>query len=598
MRRVSEEATSPSRALFAARALIDELVRGGIGQYCIAPGSRSTALVLALAERGDVVRRVITDERSMAFFALGLARSRGEAVALVCTSGTAAANFAPAVVEAFLGGGALVLLTADRPPEERDRATAQTIDQAGLFGAHVRWATDFPLLACDETSARTYRSIAARAVAAAREGRGGPVHLNVALREPFFDGSYPAATRFDVGACDGSRPFTEVLRADSMMATGEARSLAERLRRHDRGLVVAAGSDVPAELVSAVAERLGWPILADPASGLRFGPHDRSLVVDAYEPLLRDPLVRSELAPAAVLRLGLTPVSKSLLRFLGESATREHVVVAEHGWPDPFCRASAVVRAGADALCRALVDALGSGQDGAEARATWRRVWLERSRAARRALEEALAGDGAPFDGVVLRALVSALPDGSTLILGNSLPVRDAETYLGASDKRLRCVANRGAAGIDGVVSTALGYAASGDAATALVVGDLSFLHDAGALAMAERERIPLLVVVVNDDGGGIFSFLPQRELGDTFERYFRTPHGADLARVAAVVGERFFRVAVGDDAGPVLAEALAARRLGPVVVEFVVDRERGRERSLAAVAAAQRAAAAAGAAA
>jgi len=233
-----------SNALFCARALVDELTRAGVAAVCVAPGSRSTPLALAVAERRDVVAHVLTDERSMGFFALGIARASRAPVAVVCTSGTAAANLLPATIEASQGGGALLLLTADRPPELRDCSAPQTIDQVGLFGSHARWAVDVPILDASPDSARALRSLASRAVAVAVRGDGGPVHLNVPFREPFLDDSFPSRERFTVAARDDGRPFTDVIDAAAVAARDLA-PLAQRLSRAERGVIVCAGRELP-----------------------------------------------------------------------------------------------------------------------------------------------------------------------------------------------------------------------------------------------------------------------------------------------------------------------------------------------------------------
>jgi 2-succinyl-5-enolpyruvyl-6-hydroxy-3-cyclohexene-1-carboxylate synthase len=592
---------APSAALFCARALLDEFVRAGLRSVCIAPGSRSTSLALAVAERPELTSHVVLDERSMGFFALGIARATRQPVAVICTSGTAAANLLPAAIEASLAGGALLLLTADRPPEQRECATPQIIDQLGLFGSHARWAVDVPILDASPEAARVLRSVASRAAALAGEGDGGPVQLNVGVREPFVDASFPCTAAFDVSARDGGRPFTEVL-GRSALSAREVRELAARLKGASRGVILAAGAEAPAEEIAALARVLGWPILADPLSGIRFGTHDRSHVVDAIEPLLRNDALRSELRPDAVLRFGLTPVPRSVQRWLEESWPADHIVVSEAAWPDPTRTATAIVRAEPRGLCRELAAACaGADSPGrSEAQATaafWLDRWLWMSSVTRDSLEAGLEHEPTLFDALALRSVAKALPDGATLVVGNSMPVRDAEAFLASDASRLRVLANRGASGIDGVLSTALGiaWALRHDGPTALVVGDLSFLHDSGALAMAARDRIPLLVVVVNNDGGGIFSYLPihdtlERTDGtrDAFERYFGTPHGADLERISSVTGSFFARVEARRDLDPTMAAALAVSASGPAVVEVRTDREAGRRAQQAIVHAAQ----------
>jgi 2-succinyl-5-enolpyruvyl-6-hydroxy-3-cyclohexene-1-carboxylate synthase len=597
-------ATGESAALFCARALLDELVRAGLRSVCLAPGSRSTSLALAVAERPELTSHVVLDERSMGFFALGIARATRRPVAVVCTSGTAAANLLPAAVEASLAGGALLLLTADRPPEQRECATPQIIDQLGLFGSHARWAVDVPILDASAEAARVLRSVASRAAAIATQGEGGAVQLNVGVREPFVDASFPARAAFDVSARDGVRPFTEVLGRAALSAR-EVRELAARLKGAARGVILCAGAEAPAAEVALLARALGWPVLADPLSGLRFGLHDRSHVVDAIEPLLRSDALRAELRPDAILRFGLTPVPRSVQRWLEVAWPAEHIVVSEAAWPDPTRTATTIVRAEAAELCRELAaecsapesPGRATGASSASGVSNWLDRWLWMSSVARDSLETSLAHETTLFDALALRSVAAALPDGATLVVGNSMPVRDAEAFLASDASRLRILANRGASGIDGVLSTALGIAAASrdDGPTALVVGDLSFLHDSGALAMAARDRIPLLVVVVNNDGGGIFSYLPIHDTlertpaaADAFERYFGTPHGADLERISSVTGAYFSRVEARQDLDATISAAFAASAAGPAVVEVRTDREAGRRAQQAIVHAAQ----------
>ncbi|HXC50125.1 MAG TPA: 2-succinyl-5-enolpyruvyl-6-hydroxy-3-cyclohexene-1-carboxylic-acid synthase [Candidatus Limnocylindrales bacterium] len=601
-----------SVSLFTARVLVDELLRGGVRDVCIAPGSRSTSLALAMSEQSELRSHVLTDERSMGFFALGIARATAAPVAVVTTSGTAAANLLPAVCESSLGGGALVLLTADRPPELRDCAAPQTIDQCGLFGSHARWSSDVPTLGETVEAARVLRSIASRAIWSARSGAGGPVHLNVPLREPFTDLSFPSRERYPVAARDGGRPFTSVC-GRVCPDTGELDAIARVMSTARRGVIVCAGPELPAAEIAALAVRLGWPIVADPMSGLRFGAHDRSHVVDGCEPLLRDESLRAMLLPDCILRFGLTPAPRSLQRWLEDAWPAEHFVVTPDAdaWPDPFRAASTVVRsgprefaAGLSSSLAALAPVAGGVAIDDGGRSEWLERWRSLSRIASAALDHAFVRESVLFDGVVLRSVVSVLSEaaaktgGANLVIGNSMPVRDADAFVVSSGVRLRVHASRGASGIDGVLSTALGIAAASSDPTVLVIGDVSLLHDAAALAFGARERIPLLVVVVNNDGGGIFSFLPLREQLEAssdrtgvFERMFTTPHGTDFERVSGLGAQFFERVTTRDALDASLARGVAAAACGPALVEVRTDGDAGRTAHLAIVSSVQRAA-------
>lgn len=557
----------------AMRAMAEELVRCGVSNACVSPGSRSTAMALALGRACGIRPWVIIDERSAGFFAFGMARETRRPVVLLCTSGTAAANYLPAVVEASLSRVPLVVLTADRPPELRDCGAPQTIDQVRLFGGHVRWSVDAPAPADGVDLEDYYRTLACRAVAAAREAPHGPVHVNLPMREPLVDvdeeGMAPA---LDVEA---RRPATVVHAASGIPSLPGLRALARVLGGAERGLVVCgpgAASDGGAQAIARLAERCEWPILADPLSGLRFGPHDRSRVVDVYDVVLRDPDFRRTHPPEAVLQLGAPSVSTALQRFLGDTRSRSHVMVAPPGtWPDPLCRATDVVRADTAELCAAVAELLPA----ARPRSPWLAAWLEASAAVRAVLDRQLAGVDVIFEGTVLARLCEILPEGAALHLGNSLPIRALDTFVGGSSRALAVYCNRGANGIDGVLSAALGAAAAHREPTAVVLGDLSFLHDIGALQVAARHRLSLLVVVINNDGGGIFSFLPQAALGAAFETLFATPHGLELSGAVAMCGGRHTVATSADEITASVERWL--RRPGLEVVEVRSDRARTR---------------------
>ncbi|MGH7856795.1 MAG: thiamine pyrophosphate-dependent enzyme, partial [Candidatus Binatia bacterium] len=343
-------------------------------------------------------------------------------------------------------------------------------------------------------------------------------------------------------------------------------SLAARLRTFERGILVCgpdAGGCAAAPAVVRLAMRLRWPILADPLSGLRFGRHDRSLVVDAYDVLLREPAFCSAYRPEAVVQLGRLPASKALERFLAAERHLLHLLLAPtHAWPDPLHRATDVVHADPASLCALLAERVGDGvrQETCGApplRRAWADSWVAASGTVRAALDEILDAEKGPFEGKVFTVLERLLPDGAALHVGNSTPVRDADTFLGGSEKDIGVFGNRGANGIDGVVATAFGSAAVRPAPTALVVGDLSFLHDLGALQIAARHRIPLLVVLVHNDGGGIFSFLPQAALGDAFETFFATPHGLDPEGAVTMCGGLYTRAGAWEDFAAAAAHAL-----------------------------------------
>jgi 2-succinyl-5-enolpyruvyl-6-hydroxy-3-cyclohexene-1-carboxylate synthase len=558
----------------AMRGFAAALARAGVRDACISPGSRSTATALALVQTG-IRPWVITDERAAGFFALGLARAARRPVVLLCTSGTAAANYLPAVVEASLSEIPLLVLTADRPPELRDCHAAQTIDQVRLYGSHARWSVDAATPSPGVDLGAYFATLASRAVAAATERPAGPVHVNLPMREPLLD---VADERRVVDASVAAAGNALRIHAANDAPSAEAvADLAARLMASARGLLVcgpgAATSPDDAAAIARLAARLEWPIVADPLSGLRFGRHDRSRVIDAYDVVLQGRGPDALGAPDAVVQLGTPVVSARLQRLLASARPTLHVLVAPPGrWPDPSHGATDVVRADPAALATALVAALPAAPAGAR---RWLDGWREPAATVRTALDGRLDEEPTLFEGTVIADVVARLGDGTTLHVGNSLPVRALDAFAGTAAPALQVACNRGANGIDGVVATALGATAAG-APTVLVVGDLSFLHDVGALQIAARHSLPLLVVVVNNDGGGIFSFLPQAELGDAvFETLFTTPHGLSLEGSVAMCGGRY----VLARSRGALGNTIDAWRVAPAftVIEVPVDRAASR---------------------
>ncbi|HEV8639023.1 MAG TPA: 2-succinyl-5-enolpyruvyl-6-hydroxy-3-cyclohexene-1-carboxylic-acid synthase [Chloroflexota bacterium] len=600
-------------------AFVDELVRAGVRHVCVSPGSRSTPLAMLVAEHPGARLWMHYDERSSAFFGLGIAKASREPSALVCTSGGAAANFFPAVVEARYARVPLVVLTADRPPELRENGAPQTIDQVKLYGDHAKWFFDLPLPEGSADALRFARTLAGRAVATARASPAGPVHLNMPFREPLVPIVGPSAADDDAVAA-GGRPDGAAYAAvhDGRGAPDPALvdRLADELAGVERGLIVCGPQDDPelAPSLAALAGALGYPVLADPLSGVRCGAHDRGLVLDAYDAFLRDPGLAGEAAPEVVLRFGAMPTSKPVLLYLQRHpGARQVVVDGDGGWREPTSLAATHVWADGARLCRALTgrivraggtgripslrsgqalrfaqDGTGSAQDDTasaredregEARgwaSGWLRRWLEADRAARAAIAGELAGIDEPFEGRVFAELAELLPEGTTLFAGNSMPVRDLDTFFPSSDRAIRMLANRGTNGIDGVVSSALGASVVSSGPLVLVIGDLSLYHDMNGLLAAKLHRLDATIVLLNNDGGGIFSFLPQAAHAEHFELLFGTPHGLDFRPAVEMYGGRFERVTEW----PAFRDAVgrALRAPGLKVIEMPTERRRNVE--------------------
>jgi 2-succinyl-5-enolpyruvyl-6-hydroxy-3-cyclohexene-1-carboxylate synthase len=547
-------AVNPSEAL--ATVLVDELCRLGTTHALLAPGSRSAPLALALESDDRIELHVRLDERSAAFTALGMARVTRRPPLLLSTSGTAAANFHPAVLEAHHGRVPLIVATADRPPELRATAANQTIDQIKLYGAAVRFFAEVGAPEDRAESLPYWRSLAGRAYAAAAGSPPGPVHLNVAFRDPLVPQSGSGAWSHGLGGRPGGRPWIAAPSPARSPATEEVEMLADAITRVETGIVVAGDRDVdPAPLV-ALAEAARWPLLAEPTSNARWG----APTISTFDALLRHQGFARAHRPQLVVRTGKAALSKPLARFL--DAGVEQVLIDRDGaWLDPDRTVSRIIGADEARLCGAVAEALPSRPPSA-----WWEEWLEAEARARKALDAALDDDEEPSEPRVARDLAALAPDGSILVGASSMPVRDLNSFM-APRRRLRVLANRGVSGIDGFNSTALGVAAAHSGPVLALAGDLSLLHDQNGL-LAPRPEVDLSLVVLNNDGGGIFSFLPQASLPHGFERLFGTPHGLDLAALARLHACSHVLLERASD----LAEALRDPR-GIRIVEVRTDR-------------------------
>ena len=528
---------STNRNTALASALAEELARCGVRQAVISPGSRSTPLALALWREPAIDATVILDERSAGYFALGAAQATRTPVATLCTSGTAAANLHPAVCEADESAVPLIVMTADRPPELREVGAGQAIDQIKLYGSFAKWFVEVGSHEPGRETAIHHRQLACRAWATAAEGRPGPVHLNFPLREPLAPLREELAAGDWAGREDGS-PWVSVT---GLPPDGEGILLAHDYGDTARGAIVcgAGAADAVTE-ITGLAAATGWPVLADPLSGVRCGDHDRSHVIAHYDVLLRHEGWAERHRPAVVVRVGDTPTSKPLRAWL---ATARQVVVDPHGaWHEPTRRAETVLRAPNGPALEALMGFAGPGDP------DWLRSW----RAADDLVPTELAAIPEPFEPKALAALAGA-PAGTTLWVSSSMPIRDVESFFPSTATPLRFLANRGANGIDGVTSSALGAAIATGDPTLLLTGELALLHDLGGIVAAARSEAPLGIVCLNNGGGGIFDFLPVAEHADEalYEGHIATPAAVDLRAVAALGGLEHVEAATAEAAAP-----------------------------------------------
>ena len=514
--------------------IAQSLAAHGVKDVVVCPGSRSTPLALAVARHPALRVWMHLDERSAGFFALGIARARHRPAAVLCTSGTAVANLLPAVVEAHLARVPLLLLTADRPPELRDNGAPQTIDQIGIFGRNVRWFIDLPVP--QMTLLPFLRATLGRAIGLTQSAPAGPVHLNLPFREPLVPDRSLMATLL------AQTPSSvQVTPARRMLGGAELATLASSLIEYRRGLIIA-GPDCPADLgplLTILAHRLRFPVLADPLSGVRYGPHTDDYILGAYDAFLRDERFVTHYAPEVVLRFGAMPTSKPLLLYLQHHPqARQLVIDGGAGWREPTSLAREHLQVDEHWFCLALADALASSQR--EGPTLWLRAWQTAEQTARTTIQAHLLAQETISEPGLFARLGTWLPNGTTLFVGNSMPVRDCDTFLAPRSTPLYVIGNRGANGIDGLVSTALGLAAGDATPLVMALGDLSLIHDTNGLIAARLQRPNATILLINNDGGGIFSFLPQASETDQFELLFGTPHGTDFAPLAALYGAQY----------------------------------------------------------
>ena len=513
------------------QAFVDELTRCGLRHAVTCPGSRNAPLILALTSDRRLECVSVIDERSAGFVALGIAKATGKPVAVTCTSGTAAANLLPAIAEAREASVPLLVLTGDRPPELRDVGAGQSIDQLKLYGSAVQWFCEVGNQAPSREAAVYHRSLACRAWFTSEDGRPGPVHLNFSLREPLAPDPEPLNAA-DWEGRDGSRPWVTVSDAPRDATPTIVELLERDVAEASYGAIVAGSTryDV-ASAACRLAAATGWPLLADVTSGVRCGPHDRSHVIAHYDVLLRSERFVEDHRPDLVLRIGDTPTSKPLRAWLARS--RQVVIDPDSGWHEPTREAERVVATAPDSTCEMLAAALEDSLPPAPPE------WVASWRAGDAVVPVELAEAPDPCEPKAFAALADSLPDGALVWVASSMAIRDVESFFPQSDTELRFLSNRGANGIDGTVSSALGATIGAGRRAYLLTGELALLHDIGGLLAFRRRRAELTILCVNNGGGGIFDFLPVSEHaeGALYLEHIVTPSGVNLQALADLAG-------------------------------------------------------------
>ncbi|MBR59201.1 MAG: 2-succinyl-5-enolpyruvyl-6-hydroxy-3-cyclohexene-1-carboxylic-acid synthase [Myxococcales bacterium] len=549
----------------SAQHLVDTLAHGGVRQAVISPGSRNTPLILALEQQEPrVTTHVILDERTAAFFALGIARITREPVVLCCTSGSAAAHYLPAVIEASESNLPLIVLSADRPPELSDCGAPQTIDQNALYGTHVRWFAN-PGLVLDDESLQRIPTLAAQAIDQATGAHPGPVHLNLPYREPLYDPDLDTEIK--------THRLPTFRRGKVELHPGDLNALVERCT--GRSGIIYCGQESPglcadprpfAEAVTSLAQSLGWPVLAEPTSQVRFGHHSLDHVIAHGDLLVRDQNFIAQMRPDVVLRFGGAPISKPIRAWLGSLENTEQIAVSAAGeYKDPDHQLSSIYCADPTRFCEQWLGTLPETYEPARTWSTWA--------AAEQAMDERLDSSDELWEAGIARSLVDALPDGTLLQLGNSMPIRDVDAFAPRRNRNLRLICNRGANGIDGTMASLFGAAASWQGGPIVgLMGDLTFLHDMGSLVPFHDVQQPITLVVVDNGGGGIFEHLPIQEHPSLFERCFLTPQTGQIEKLCAGLELTYRRV----DEQEAFTTALRAEleRPGISILHVPIDRQ------------------------
>jgi len=536
-----------NRNTYWAHMLVDELWRAGLRAVVIAPGSRSTPLALAFASQPGLSVFVHPDERGAAFYALGLGVESGQPAAVLCTSGTAAANFYPAVVEAHQSQIPLLVLTADRPPELRDSGSNQTIDQVKLFGSYVRWAVEAPLpeAAPKANTLQALRSLASRALAATQAPQPGPVHINLPFRKPLEPTPVPAdipEPGIPARARHDDRPFVTISHGQLMPTAAQLEQLSQAIHSAQRGLIYCGprcpAGDFPG-LIYQLSQATGFPILADALSGVRFHPDlpvDQGLVLGGYETFLKSPALRRLVQPDLLLQFGAVPTSGILNEYFAALENTIRIQVQANGaWSDDTFNTSAFLWADPVHTIRALLPQIHA--DHPQIDLSWQAAWQRAERLSWQAITD--VRQAGFFEGALLADILAALRPGDSLFSASSLPVRHLDQFCQPSSKPVRLFANRGASGIDGTIACAAGVASrlGPNERLVLVIGDLAFYHDLNSLLLLKKLTHKLTVVLINNDGGGIFHRLPIAGFEPYFSQLFLTSHGLQFEHAAHLFG-------------------------------------------------------------
>ncbi|MGE5438823.1 MAG: 2-succinyl-5-enolpyruvyl-6-hydroxy-3-cyclohexene-1-carboxylic-acid synthase [Bacteroidota bacterium] len=547
---------------------VKELADNGVKYACISPGSRNTPLTVAFSQNKNIKTHILVDERSNGFFALGLARATKTPVALVCTSGTAVAEFYPAIIEAFQQNIPLIVLTADRPPELQDCGANQTIHQNNIYKNHICWFRNAGLPGVSLKKLSHVRALAKKAFF--ESSSKGPVHVNFPFRKPLEPFTFTDEVNEEVlqklaleQPCENG--LIDTLSEKRTAGKSLAEKIYEKLKAAQKCIILA-GPDDPVDSFACslqhMASLFSLPILADGASQLRYGSHDKRNVFINFEGCLRSGEFSKKIEPELILHFGRTMTSKGIEMFL-EGTSAEYYIINERGSIfDPFGKTTAVL---AMDSCEFLSNIIKKAESEGFKRedSSWLEVFKSAEVTAEELKKEIILKAPFPFEGRIFTEAVSLMPQNSNLMISNSMPVRDLDYFSPKTEMQINVYNNRGASGIDGITSTALGIASAAMNPTVLITGDLAFYYDLNGLLASKKYSIPLVVVLINNDGGGIFEMLPVSGYEENlFREYFQTPHELDFSHFVKGYSGDFWEISDWQGFRNAFARALKSRRL------------------------------------
>jgi 2-succinyl-5-enolpyruvyl-6-hydroxy-3-cyclohexene-1-carboxylate synthase len=555
---------------------VDELARSGLEFACIAAGSRSTALTLALTQNDAIRCYSHVDERSAGFFALGIAMSTKKPVVLVSTSGTATANFYPAILEAFYSNVPLLILTADRPHELRSFGANQTMDQIKMYGDHVKWFIDVAPPQDDPSPSkiRYLRTLASRSYAITTLIPAGPVHINFPFTKPFEPTDAEASfNQKSLMAREGTRPFVEFHQGVSHPTDNQLNTIIDLIRRYKNGLIICGprspGGSFP-EIISKLSQLLGYPILADPSSNLRFGKHliHQPIMITSYETFLQPKQFDHLPSPQIILQFGSLPTSKNLQLYLEKLTNCHRIMISDtNQWIDPDKTTTSSFLVNPKIICKLLLDKISNISISME----WKKSWEEIEDQTWEILNSTLENEY--FEGSIVSSVLKHLPDRTNVFVSNSLPIRHLDQFVKPDTKSLKIFVNRGLSGIDGTLSTALGLAIGLNEKIVLITGDLALYHDLNGFLSLQKYDIKIIIILLNNKGGGIFDRLPITKFDPPFKEFFKTPQNIDFASLTTMYGSNLLEHTSIRDSKELLSKLTSS--LGDKkshILEFLTD--------------------------